>query len=119
MARQTQNLAVLFADICESTKLYTTLGDNAARVVVNACLSLISGVVDRHHGRVVKTIGDEIMCVFRRADDAVMAASEMQASVDSKRPGKYHVKLPSACTTVRCSSRRTMFSATRSTRRPT
>ena len=93
MARQTQNLAVLFADICESTKLYTTLGDNAARVVVNACLSLISGVVDRHHGRVVKTIGDEIMCVFRRADDAVMAASEMQASVDSKRPGKYHVKL--------------------------
>ena len=31
--------------------------------------------------------------MFRRADDAVMAASEMQASVDSKRPGKYHVKL--------------------------
>jgi len=45
MARQTQNLAVLFADICESTKLYSTLGDNAARVVVNACLSLVSGVV--------------------------------------------------------------------------
>src|SRR3954463_3038416 len=89
MTRETQNLAVLFADICESTKLYTTLGDNAARVVVNACLSLISEVVERHRGRVVKTIGDEIMCVFRRADDAVMAGSEMQAVVDSKRPGKY------------------------------
>ena len=93
MTRQTQNLAILFADICESTKLYSTLGDNAARVVVNACLSLVSGVVERFRGRVVKTIGDEVMCVFGRADDAVMAASEMQATVDAKRPGKRHVQL--------------------------
>ena len=93
MTRQTQNLAILFADICESTKLYSTLGDNAARVVVNACLSLVSSVVERFNGRVVKTIGDEVMCVFLRADDAVMAASEMQASVDAKRPGKHHVQL--------------------------
>ena len=93
MARETQNLAVLFADISESTKLYSTLGDNAARGVVNACLSLVSGVVERFSGRVVKTIGDEVMCVFRRADDAVKAASEMQLQVDTKRPGKHHVKL--------------------------
>jgi class 3 adenylate cyclase len=93
MARYSENLAVLFADISESTKLYSTLGDNAARVVVNACLTLISEVVDRLHGRVVKTIGDEVMCVFRRADDAVVAASEMQSIVDTKRPGKYHVQI--------------------------
>jgi class 3 adenylate cyclase len=93
MARNSENLAVLFADISESTKLYSTLGDNAARVVVNACLTLISEVVDRFHGRVVKTIGDEVMCVFRRADDAVMAASEMQSTVDTKRPGRYHVQI--------------------------
>jgi len=93
MARQTQNLAVLFADISDSTKLYGTLGDNAARVVVNACLSLITGVVERFKGRVVKTIGDEVMCVFRRADDGVLAASEMQALVDAKRPGKFHVQI--------------------------
>ncbi len=93
MTRQTQNLAILFADISDSTKLYSTLGDNAARVVVNACLSLISGVVERYKGRIVKTIGDEVMCVFRRADDAVMAASEMQAQVDAKRPGKTHVQI--------------------------
>ncbi len=93
MTRQTQNLAILFADISDSTKLYSTLGDNAARVVVNACLSLISGVVERYKGRIVKTIGDEVMCVFRRADDAVMAASEMQAQVDAKRPGKTPVQI--------------------------
>jgi adenylate cyclase len=93
MARQTQNLAILFADICDSTKLYSTLGDNAARVVVNACLSLITGVVERFKGRVVKTIGDEVMCVFRRADDGVLAAGEMQTQVDAKRPGKFHVQI--------------------------
>lgn len=93
MARYNENLAVLFADISESTKLYSTLGDNAARAVVNACLTLISGVVERCHGRIVKTIGDEVMCVFRRADDAVAAAIEMQATVDAKRPGKTHVRL--------------------------
>jgi class 3 adenylate cyclase len=90
---QSQNLAVLFADISDSTRLYSTLGDNAARVVVNACLSLIGNVVERNKGRVVKTIGDEVMCVFRRADDAVLAASEMQSQIDAKRPGKYHVKI--------------------------
>lgn len=93
MTRQTQNLAVLFADISESTKLYSALGDNAARVVVNACLSLITAVVERYKGRVVKTIGDEVMCVFQRADDAVQAASEMQSQVDVKRPGKARVQI--------------------------
>jgi len=93
MARHNENLAVLFADITDSTRLYSTLGDNAARVVVNACLTLIGEVVVRRNGRVVKTIGDEAMCVFRRADDAVAAASEMQTVIDAKRPGKYHVKL--------------------------
>ena len=93
MTRQTQYLAVLFADISDSTRLYSTLGDNAARVVVNATLSLISNVVERNQGRIVKTIGDEVMCVFQRADNAVLAAGEMQSQVDAKRPGKYHVKI--------------------------
>jgi adenylate cyclase len=93
MTHQTQSLTVLFADISESTKLYNMLGDNAARVVVNACLTLISGVAEHHNGRVVKTMGDEIMCVFKRADDAVLAASQMQSQVDASRPGKYPIQL--------------------------
>ena len=93
MTTQTQHLAVLFADISDSTKLYNTLGDNAARTVVTTCLTLISGVVERFKGRVVKTIGDEVMCVFRRADDAVLAAGEMQAQVDAQRPGEYHLQI--------------------------
>jgi class 3 adenylate cyclase len=50
MARLSQNMSVLFADICESTKLYNTLGDDGARAVVDACLSLVSRIVESNHG---------------------------------------------------------------------
>ncbi len=89
----TQNLTVLFADISESTKLYNMLGDNAARMVVNSCLTLMSSITAQYSGRVVKTMGDEIMCVFKRADDAVIAASQMQSQVDASRPGNHPVRL--------------------------
>ena len=89
----TQNLTILFADISESTKLYNTLGDSDARMVVNSCLTLMSRVAAQYSGRVVKTMGDEIMCVFQRADDAVLAASQMQSQVDASCPGNHPVQL--------------------------
>jgi class 3 adenylate cyclase len=93
MARATQNLAVVFADITESTALYQKLGDVPARNVVNACITLVSSVLPRYEGRLVKTIGDEVMCVFPTADLAVLAASDMQAQVSAHRPGNYPVAI--------------------------
>ena len=93
MARETRTLAVLFADITDSTSLYQKLGDVAARNIVNACLGVIQGVLLRHEGRLVKTIGDEVMCVFPNADLAVLAASDMQSLVASTKPGNYPVSI--------------------------
>ncbi len=93
IVRNTEKLAVLFADISDSTKLYNALGDNAARVVVNGCLTLIAEIVVRFNGRIIKTIGDEVMCVFGRADDAAAAACEMQSVIDAKRFSGYHVQV--------------------------
>ncbi len=93
MARHTRTLAVLFADITDSTSLYQKLGDVAARNIVNACLGVIQNVLIRYDGRLVKTIGDEIMCVFPNADLAVLAASEMQSLVASTKPGNYPVSI--------------------------
>jgi class 3 adenylate cyclase len=93
ITREMSKLAVLFVDISGSTRLYSTLGDNAAQVVVNACVTMLTSVATRFHGRVVKTIGDEVMCVFRRADDAAAAACEMQETIDAKRPGNQHVQI--------------------------
>jgi adenylate cyclase len=93
MARETQTLGVVFADISESTALYQKLGDVPARNIVNACITLISSLLPRYEGRLVKTIGDEVMCVFPTADLAVLAASDMQAQVAAHRPGNYPVTI--------------------------
>ena len=79
-------MAVLFADISGSTRLYELLGDARAFAAINNCLDLLRRVTVAHGGHVVKTIGDEIMAVLPSADAAVQAACEMQAEVTAQPP---------------------------------
>ena len=74
-------LAVLFADIAGSTKLYDTLGDTQAKKMVDECIVLMRGIVGQYGGRVVKTIGDEVMCVLPDADSGCLAATDMQLKI--------------------------------------
>jgi len=69
---------ILFADISGSTKLYETLGDEAALVLVSDCLQLLHQLGQKYQGQVVKTIGDEIMIRFPNPSLAAQAAFEMQ-----------------------------------------
>jgi class 3 adenylate cyclase len=71
----------LFADISGSTALYETLGDTNAKAMIDECITLMRAATARHAGRVIKTIGDELMCVFPDADCGSTAASEMQQAV--------------------------------------
>ena len=48
--RETRTVAVLFADICNSTLLYQRLGDTAAQAVVDACLTQVREVAQQHSG---------------------------------------------------------------------
>ncbi len=82
MARENVTLAILFADIAKSTTLYETLGNTKAKSLIGHCLSLLSGVVSRYEGTVIKTIGDEIMCTFPGADQAVGAAVTMNRELE-------------------------------------
>jgi hypothetical protein len=70
--------AILFADICGSTRLYEHLGDEAAQRAVHDCLAFMAGIVEAEGGRVVRKIGDEILCAFAGADAAVAAACAIQ-----------------------------------------
>jgi len=74
--------AILFADVAGSTALYEILGDKRAFALVGSCLETMSACTTEVHGRVVKTIGDAVMSVFKEADDAAAAAAEMQMRVD-------------------------------------
>ena len=70
-------MAVLFADISGSTRLYEQLGDARAFATIDNCLDMLRRLTVAHQGRVIKTIGDEIMAVFPDASSAVLASSEM------------------------------------------
>jgi len=71
---------VMFADISRSTSLYEKLGDEAAAQLVLQTLQFASEVARRHHGTVVKSKGDDILCTFQSAQDAVEAALDLHAS---------------------------------------
>jgi hypothetical protein len=71
-------LAILFADISDSTRLYETLGDAAARAIVTDCLDTMTAVTRRHRGQLARTIGDEVLSTFATPDVAAQAAVDMQ-----------------------------------------
>ena len=75
--------AVLFADIAGSTKLYEALGDGPAKSLIDEALAALRGITERHRGRVIKTIGDEVMCLFADAERGFLAATDMQTVVNA------------------------------------
>ena len=74
-------LAILFADVVGSTKLYETLGDVRARDTVGHCIDVMRQATENNSGTVIKTMGDEVMSSFPTADDALNAGSQMQKSI--------------------------------------
>ncbi|MEW6688373.1 MAG: adenylate/guanylate cyclase domain-containing protein [Pseudomonadota bacterium] len=80
-ARPQTSAAILFADVCGSTKIYEALGDVAARKLIGRCVQLMTEATREHEGALVKTIGDEVMCRFPTADAAAAAALDMQERV--------------------------------------
>ncbi len=81
-----QKLAILFADISGSTALYDRLGDVKALQLISEYLNLMVAEVAPHQGRLIKTIGDEIMCAFPSAASACEAACAMQNAIVQARP---------------------------------
>lgn len=90
MAVQSDTLAVLFADICDSTRLYHELGDGVAHSLAMQCLNSVTEATGQNGGKVVKTTGDGAMSIFRSVDQAYRAATNMQHAV---RGGPLRVKI--------------------------
>jgi adenylate cyclase len=74
-------LAILFADVVGSTRIYEVMGDLRARDMVLTCVEIMRAATEQNHGTVIKTIGDEIMATFPTATDALNAASRMQHDI--------------------------------------
>lgn len=86
MSGKERVLTILFADVSGSTRLYEKLGDTEALRAVERCIKRMERSVEGYRGRVVKTIGDEIMAVFESAEDAFQAAVDMQQRITDLPP---------------------------------
>jgi adenylate cyclase len=73
--------SVMFADVSRSTELYETVGDMLAFEAIAQCIALMKSCSEALGGRIVKTIGDEVMAVFPSAEHAMQAAIDMQLAV--------------------------------------
>lgn len=78
-----RKLCIMFSDVVGSTRLYDTLGDTTAEKYIGECVAMMSKEVSAHSGHVVKTIGDEIMAYFEKADDAYEAARQIQLAAEN------------------------------------
>lgn len=74
-------VAVLFADVVGSTRLFELLGDVRARDMIGTCIDLMRTATEKNSGTVIKTMGDEVMATFPSADDAFSAAAQMQRQI--------------------------------------
>ena len=81
-----ENRAVVFADVTGSTRLYEVLGNEQALASIGLCLGLLRAATVDHGGRVVKEIGDELLCAFDEATAAARAAMDMQNRVGLQDP---------------------------------
>src|SRR5438045_6122588 len=77
-------VAILFADVVGSTRLYDTMGDLRARDMVAICIDVMRGATEQRQGTVIKTMGDEVMATFPTADAALNAAAQMQQQISTR-----------------------------------
>ncbi len=71
-----RTVAVLFADVCGSTRLFEQSGTIAFKLI-NTCLDAISTIATSHGGCLIRSKGDDILCTFPTASSAIHSAREM------------------------------------------
>jgi class 3 adenylate cyclase/pSer/pThr/pTyr-binding forkhead associated (FHA) protein len=87
-------ITVMFTDIKGSTAYFEKYGDVAGLMMVHQCNDMLRLIVEKHGGRVVKTIGDAIMATFEEPKESVEAAIEMQKGLiefNAPKPEQDHV----------------------------
>lgn len=88
------DLTVLFADICRSTDLFDKLGDQLALDLIMEALQLVRNIATENHGNVISATGDEVMCTFSVAEDALITAKQIHLMLrDSTSLQKHHIMM--------------------------
>lgn len=78
MSAEPRPLTILFADIGGSAALYRQEGDRRAHRLVAESLNCMREAVARHHGTVLRTVGDSVLASFEHSDEACLGARAIQ-----------------------------------------
>ena len=81
-ADRLDTLTVLFTDLVGSTGMRAALGERDADDLWARIEAIQTDSVTAEHGRVVKSLGDGVMCVFPAAEHALRAAGRLVARLD-------------------------------------
>lgn len=73
---------VMFGEISGTLVLYESLGDIRALSVITRALVAMEQQVYEHRGDVIKTVGQEILCLFKDGNTATTAAIAMQQRME-------------------------------------
>lgn len=82
-----KRLAILFADVCDSTTIYESIGDTRALAAISRLFVELTNRVKAAGGKVVKTLGDGMVCQFKDADLAFRVACELQQAAVAAEAG--------------------------------
>jgi len=93
---------VLFADLSDSVQLYETLGDAAAKSIIVDLQEKFTCHALENSGIVQEIIGDEIMCRFECAEDAIKCAASIhqcaaEYNEDAPQPGNIQMRIGIHC----------------------
>lgn len=80
------NLGVVFADIAGTTQLFRKIGNSEGQRALERCVKRMERAVEAHHGDLLMPAVDEMIAAFPSADDAVIAAIEMQERIADLPP---------------------------------
>ena len=78
-----QFLAILYADICDSVRLYERLGDTEAHRLAERSMQTMVEITQRFGGTLIRTQGDGVMSTLPSAAAACYAARSMQQAHQS------------------------------------
>ena len=86
-------MALLFTDLVGFSSWALQAGDAAVLELLRELGSDVEVVIGRHHGRIVKRLGDGLMATFLSAEEAVEAALDAQDAVRMLRVDGYSPRM--------------------------
>ena len=80
-SRYSRDVTIMFSDIKGSTAIFESRGDIEGRAMIQQHNEMLFPLIERHNGKVIKTMGDAIMSSFEEPLQAVKSAIDIQKTL--------------------------------------